>query len=305
MGVHGGNRPAGLFLFKLYAIAIILIATGCAYSPKLIHDKPHTVYVVRGDKDDLLTRFAPAFLTYHHVKSYNRIGRPSALVDEKGGEQIYVDHHNPAVYAMMSRFSGRNGIYTNLIYRIHFSKVPFSIIPFHLTAGKNAGLLVVVTIDAHKRPLLVTTVGTCGCYVAVAPTTHLSVSAFPEDWRKEPLKVYGERLPPLLDFKGRKCPALLVHLRSAVHRVMHLEVVEEERLKDPETYAMIEAPLMPMEALEHIPINGGNTSFFYDRGLLKGHVKGSVKPWETLLMSLISLDLFVGADKVFGNSSST
>jgi hypothetical protein len=39
--------------------------------------------------------------------------------------------------------------------------------------------------------------------------------------------------------------------------------------------------------------------------VLKGHVKGAVKPLETLFMSLISLDLFVGADKAYVDTSQT
>jgi hypothetical protein len=58
---------------------------------------------------------------------------------------------------------------------------------------------------------------------------------------------------------------------------------------------------IPMNALTQLPSNSGTTSFFHDDGVLKGHVKGSVKPLETLFMSLISLDLFVGTDKVYSD----
>jgi hypothetical protein len=60
-----------------------------------------------------------------------------------------------------------------------------------------------------------------------------------------------------------------------------------------------------MEQLERLPVDDGTTSFYYDEGLLKGHVKGSVKPWETLLMSLFSLDLFVGTDKAYADTART
>ena len=60
-----------------------------------------------------------------------------------------------------------------------------------------------------------------------------------------------------------------------------------------------------MASLGEIPLNGTKTSFYHDRGPLKGHVKGSVKPWETLLLSLVSQDLFVGTDKVYGDSEIT
>ena len=284
---------------------IVLILSGCAYSQKGIHDFIHTIYVSHGEAAPLISRFAPVFLIYNHREPYNRIGLPSAVFDARGNEKIYVDHQRPAIYHMSRRFSTEKGTYTNLIYRVHFSEIPFSLIPFHISAGKNVGLMVVITLDASKRPVLVTTVGTCGCYAAIVPTSSLPPEALPLDWKNEPLKVYGEKLPYLLDFEKLKNPRLLIHLRSEVHRVMHLEVMEEERLRNPKRFTIIKAPLIPMTTLEHIPINGKKTSFYYDRGPLKGHVKGSVKLWETLLLSLVSQDLFVGTDKVYGDSEIT
>jgi len=160
-------------------------------------------------------------------------------------------------------------------------------------------------MDEDQRPLLITTVGTCGCYVASVPTTYLSLDAFPKDWKNELLFVYGERLPAILNYKNLKKPRLLVHLRSAVHRVMDLEVAEEEMLLASALYTTISAPLTPAEALEKIPIKGKTTSFYHNKWPLKGHVKGAIKPWETLLLSIVSLDFFVGMDKVYGDSSVT
>jgi hypothetical protein len=42
-------------------------------------------------------------------------------------------------------------------------------------------------------------------------------------------------------------------------------------------------------------------SFYHREGVAKGHVKGAFKPLETLFMGLISLDFFVGTDKVYGD----
>jgi hypothetical protein len=284
---------------------IVLILSGCAYSQKGIHDPIHTVYVSQGKADPLISRFAPVFLIYNYREPYNRIGLPSAVFDAWGNEKIYVNPDRPAIYHLTRRFSTEKGTYTNLIYRVHFSEIPFSLIPFHISAGKNVGLMVVITLDASQRPLLVTTVGTCGCYAAIVPTSYLPPEALPLDWNNKPLEVYGEKLPYRLDYGRLKDPRLVIHLRSEVHRVMHLELVEKERLRNPKRFTIIRAPLIPMTALEHIPINGEKTSFYYERGPLKGHVKGSVKPWETLLLSLVSQDLFVGTDKVYGDTEIT
>ncbi len=292
-----------MYRVKIWLV-VILVLSGCAYSQRGIEEKVHTVYMAQEGQDPLISQFSPVFLTYNHRESYNRIGRPSAEANDKGDVKVYVDPGSPVIYFMTRNFSTDKGSYTNLIYRIHFPEVPYSLIPFHLTAGQNVGLLFVITMDENQRPLLFTSAGTCGCYTAVVPTSYLPKDAYPEGWKNEPLKVYGEKLPPLLHYEKGSRPKLLVHLRAGVHRIMDVQVVEEDRLNDGQQFNVIKAPLVPADALEKIPISGTNgetTSFYYVGGAVRGHVKGSIKPWESLFLSLISLDFFVGTDKVYGD----
>jgi hypothetical protein len=58
---------------------------------------------------------------------------------------------------------------------------------------------------------------------------------------------------------------------------------------------------VPAETLERLSLGDATTSFYHQEGILKGHVKGSVKVWESLLLSWVSLDLFVGTDKIYGD----
>ena len=262
----------------------------------------HTIYRAVGEGDKILQRFAPVFLTYDYQREYNRIGRPAARFDEEGEEIIYVDPTKPVIFYLKQEFSTEQEKYTNLVYRIHFSKVPFSVIPFNLTSGRNVGVIVVITLDSQQRPVLVTTVGTCGCYAAVVPTTYLPRDNLPEDWKDMPLDVYGEQLPPILDYQAKEHPKLLVHLRPGVHRIMDLEIVDLTDLSQPGSFFAIQAPLEPVSGLERITLDGETTSFYYDYGPQKGHVKRSMKFWETILLSLISWDFFVGADKVYGEN---
>jgi hypothetical protein len=283
-------------------IAIAIIVSGCAHHQKLPPEKVHIIYLTGGEEGEILDRYAPVFLTYDFRKDYNRIGRPSARFDEQGEEIIYVDATKPVVYYLKQEFSTEHGNYTNLVYRIHFPKVPFSIIPFNITGGRNVGVIVVITLDSKQRPVLVTTVGTCGCYVAIVPTTYLPPESLPENWQKTSLEVYGEKLPSLLDYGAKEHPKLLVHLRPGVHRVMNLEIVGLKDLSNPQGFAAVQAPLEPVSDLERIPLDGKTTSFYYDFGPQKGHVKLSMKIWETLLLSLVSWDFFVGMDKVYGDN---
>jgi hypothetical protein len=287
---------------RVWTIFLLLLVSGCAHHQKIPPENIHAVYLGDGMEGTLLKRYAPAFLTLDYQSTYNRIGKPSARYDEEGQEIIYIDPARPVIYTMEREFSTAKGAYTNLIYRVHFSKVPFSIIPFYLTSGYNVGIIVIITLDAEKKPVLLSTVGTCGCYLAIVPTTYLPSDALPRDWQEKPLEVYGEELPWVLDYTEKESPKVLVHLRPGVHRIMDLEIVAGEELPGARPLKIIRTPLLPASELESIPLNGKTTRFYYDRGPAKGHVKGSAKIWETLLLSLISFDFFVGTDKVYADT---
>ena len=283
-------------------ITFAIIISSCAHHQKLPPEEVYHVYVANDTEDSLVGKYAPVFLTYDYQSSYNRIGRPSAKYDDKMREQVYVDAEKPALYYMQRQFSTENGNYTNLIYRVHFPEVPFSLIPFNITAGDNVGILVVITLDAQERPVLVTTVGTCGCYAVIVPTTFLPADALPTGWKEEPLKKYGEQLPWVIDYGRAEDPKLLVRLRPEVHRIMDLEIIEGGDIRNGPSFRTIQTPLVPIVRLETIPLNGTRTSLYYQEGAKIGHVKGSVKPWETIFLSLISLDFYVGTDKSYAKS---
>jgi hypothetical protein len=90
-----------------------------------------------------------------------------------------------------------------------------------------------------------------------------------------------------------------------VHRVANLEIVDQQDLRQSPHFTEINAPLMAMGELDQLPLDGRSTSFFYRDDLREGHVKGSIKPWESLLLSLPSWDFFVGSDKAYGDRRET
>jgi len=293
-------------VIKLYAIlflSVLLSLTACSHQPDIQKElKAPAVYVVTDTDKSLSHTLAPVFLITVTSRSYDKIGSPSAQYDASGKEVISIDINHPAAYYFEKNFKTDSGEYTNLIYRIHFPRIPASLFPFHLTAGKNVGLMVIVTIDSNQRPVLITTVHTCGCYLGIVPTSFLPKYALPKKWNTVSQAVYGETLPGMLDYESKSKPRLLIYLRSEVHRVADIRIVESDTLADIHTFSM---PLVSMKTLDTIPINGKFTSLFHKKGVLKGHVKGSVKYWETFFLSLISLDLFVGTDKAYKDSSET
>jgi len=290
-------------LYTILFLSVLLSLTACSHHPDIQKElKAPAVYVTAETEKSLSHTFAPVFLITDTTHSYDKIGSPSARYDASGKEVISIDINHPAAYYCEKKFKTDSGEYTNLIYRIHFPKIPASLFPFHLTAGKNVGLMVIVTIDSSQRPVLITTVHTCGCYLAIVPTTFLPKDALPKKWNTVSRAVYGETLPGMLDYESKSEPRLLIYLRSKVHRVADIQIVESDTQADIHTFSM---PLVSMNTLDTIPINGKFTSLFYEKGVLKGHVKGSVKYWETFFLSLISLDLFVGTDKAYKDSNET
>ena len=185
----------------LLIAAAALLLFGCAHHQPLPAESNHWVFKTDGSGGQAAESWAPAFVVYGHAEAFNRIGRPAVRMEGDGrGEEVFIDPEDPVVYFMQRSFATDKAAYTNLIYRVHFPKIPFSLIPFNLSAGDNVGLIVVVTLNTDNLPVLVTTVHTCGCYKAIVPTQYLPRDAFPEEWEGEVLDVYGERLPPILNF---------------------------------------------------------------------------------------------------------
>jgi hypothetical protein len=278
---------------------LVLSLSGCAAhktSPQLTDAR----YVAVDDTypDDLMSIFAPVFVLPEWQKSYNRIGKVIAEKSD-GFEKIFIDPDRPIIYGDKFSFSTQSGRYTNLVYRVHFQKIPFSLIPFHFEAGSNVGQLVVVTLSEKHIPLLVTLVNTCGCYAVVLPTGALPVEAYPEDWVDRKQKVYGEILPASLP-KYNAGDALLVTVRPEIHRAMDVSIAKWKTIAEKE---VVPGKLMALQSLKRLPLeDGGVTSFYYDTWPLRGHVKGSIKLWESLLLSLVSFDFYVGMDKEYGDT---
>ena len=253
--------------------------------------------------DARLACYAPAWVIEGAERSYNRVGTPMLRRAWTGGLRVRVDPQTPTLFAEIreDRLAGR--AVQQLVYRAHFEKIPLRFSPFFFEAHRNPGLLAIVTLDAQSgAALLVTTVHTCGCYVAVIPTADFDPAWLPEDWPRTTLKVYGKRLPATL-------PALVAGSR------VHLDVepgghrIRDVQVRPDADEVWREMPILPMERLRSMPVagrDGESGSIFYQRGPLRGHVRGSWNPFEGLtVFGLVSLDPTVGMDKDFGHPDET
>lgn len=295
----------GITGFRLRkTLAGLLLLTLCACSstpelPKLIDSQ--RVYPISQEESGLLARYAPVLRIEQGERDYNKIGTVTAYEDN-GQERIEIDTSQATLYTEQSEFKGRHGHYTNLIYRLHFSRVPFRAWPFSLTYGRNVGLFIIVTLNEAKQPVLLTTVHSCGCYLAFIPTDHLIESAYPANWPQQQT-VFGERLPGRLALKSDPGKRILIDIKDGSHRIHGISVINDANL--PSDRSIHALRLAPISALRSLPLGEKTTSMFEQSGPRKGYVKGSYKPFEGLLMGWWALDALVGVDKDYGDPAKT
>ena len=274
-------------------LLLLLGLSACATAPKPIGEEMH--YIPK-EAEKLINHHAPVFLVEEYLTAHNRIGAVRAGTDGS----ISIDSNTPIMYTEQRQFSTDKAQYTNLIYRIHFSKVPAGFSPFYLTAGNNVGLIVVITLGPNGLPLLYTTVHTCGCYIAFIATSNLPENAQPESWKVGQQTVFGESLPSSLNYTGLLAnnQQVQISIRADTHRVMDIRLAPVETKEN----SVITA-LQPLHNLKNLQTRSGKSiSFYEDAGARAGYVKGSFKPRERWLMGWWAMDWWIGQDKYLGEN---
>ena len=291
-------------LIFLFSIVCLIFFFSCTTIPKHLPVDNLLAYTV-DNGDTLLSRFMPVFVIENNKKKYNLIGTPIAKIAKNGEEKISVDPEKATVYTQVRKFKTFKNTYTNLIYRIHFEKIPGGFTPFYLGKGKNMGLIIIVTLNSQNEPILYTSVHTCGCYVAFVPTSFMPATEFPGNWKKERQSVHSESLPGILKL-SRSLPdqgKIFILLRDGSHRVKDIWVSTSSSMAK---YNIARAEIQPLISLEKLPLNDSLTTSFYETsGPRKGYVKGSHKIWERLLMSWWAFDWRVGEDKILGKDKNS
>ncbi len=244
-------------------------------------------------------RPAPAFLIKNPEEQYNLIGTPSVREGADQKTEIVVDPTKPAIFFETQEFTTQKGTYKNLIYRIHFEQVPFALDKLNITAGKNTGLLIIYTVDDKGQLLLVTTVHTCGCFLAFFPTKYLPGGAFPADWPVASQWVYGYNLPTLLQpALAGDSERIVFTLESETHRISDVMIVENAALQ--KAYNTIYMRIFSLNSLYQLPFKSKTESFFEMDGARKGYVRDNTKILERLFISWWAFDIHVGEDKAYG-----
>lgn len=311
MLLHGfyGERQKRLLYsgwrFFCHVFVAVLLLAGLSSCTAVVKrpQQDNTLVYAPSSSASLVQQFAPIFVVEKGDISHNRIGTPAVAMNHDGhaSQGVFVDPEWATIYTEVREFTTERGEYTNLVYRVHFAEIPFSLVPFHLGAGKNIGLLVVVTLDSTRSPLLYTLVHTCGCYLAFVATSQLDENMWKSGWDSGRQSVYGENLPRLvsLDSLGSSTKKrLVVQLAPATHRVKNVWPATAKSLRH---YSFVPIRWQPLEALEKLRRpDGSGVSFYETAGPRFGYVKGSGKIWERLLISWWALDWYVGEDKKLG-----
>ncbi|TKB06930.1 hypothetical protein [Desulforhopalus sp. IMCC35007] len=250
----------------------------------------------------LASSLLPYFYVRAATKEYNKIGTPE-IVAEKGQPTARVNSETATLYFETSRFETPENKYTNLVYRIHFQKVPFGLCSLNLTAGNNPGLLIIYTLDQESDLVLITTVHTCGCYLAFFPTSKLSEKTYPANWPPKNQSVFGYTLPSKLE--GLPYKPYYFTIEDGTHRISAISQNPPGSLDTLAPPLYFQMDTQPMEHLHKLPYQNELVSFFEEAGSRKGYVKNNRKILERLLISWWALDWHVGEDKAYGNSDTT
>jgi hypothetical protein len=273
-----------------------LLLTSCAHLPGDSSDQ--TALYLPPAPASITAAHTPAFFIRDSAKPFNKIGSPSADAGNGTEPEIYVDPEKPAIYFETQEFTTTKGRYTNLIYRIHFQEVPLGWTSLNLTAGHNPGILFIYTLDEAGTLLLVTTVHTCGCYLAFFPTEAMPRASLPKTWSDEPQSVDGYTLPSSLQHANEQADSRIAFtLESETHRISAVTVTDS--LSRQTIAHQVLMHLKPMLDLYHLPYRDKTLSFFETEGSHKGYVKDNMKIFERLFISWWAFDLYVGQDKAY------
>jgi len=283
-------------LLPLTLALVSLFIGGCGHSPLGPFDR--TTLFNTPAPPSLAALHAPVFLVRDAEKSFNRIGTPQVVTDSDGEPLVLVDAKQPTIFFEAQEFTTARGSYTNLVYRIHFEEVPLSLTSPNLTGGRNPGLLFIYTLDESGRLLLVTTVHSCGCYLAFLPTSAMPRDFLPADWSAEPQMVYGYSLPSLLHLpEGQENNRIAFTLEDETHRISGVTIGDDIFLGT--GVGQVPVQLRPMLDLFSLPYQDRTLSFFETEGARKGYVRNNTKILERIFISWWAFDLHVGEDKAY------
>lgn len=252
---------------------------GVEYAEVDLYEPPTAAPDTSASSDDgLLRRFAPAIAvekkenTGYDPKS-DRFGNIVMEGPDIPKAQPKVDTDDPVVYGYAETKMIQGAPVKRLVYTLWFPERPNIKGGFDPEVGSTQGAILRITLDAENRPVIYENVSSCGCYYKIFPTERLESKAAerfgaPLEGKKFSVenKVPGkiDANVPLL-VPDSAAGSVTVFFSAGTHEIMDIRpALSPARAARKTAYR-----LLPYEALENLPFNGGTISLFGEDGLVR------------------------------------
>ena len=258
------------------------------FAPDLAGSTPGFVPSVDPPEAEHLRRFAPILVQEvdpeaSYPAEVDRIGTFRLETAGRRAEEPrpVVDPARPASYAYATRLRLHGRELTQLVYTFWYPEHPRLESWIDVEAGEIEGITLRITLDAAGEPALYETIYNCGCFHRLFVDRELERAAAAEIGPPEgdrPFSIQRDVdgridwiVPELVDVEPGRRPLLFVragfHLPASVRYELpddFLSATGDPKV-EPSPYT-----LRAYRELEHMPWNGGWTSVFTDKGLVRG-----------------------------------
>lgn len=238
---------------------------------------------------ELLRAYAPLIVQQvdpqaTYPAEVDRIGAGAVRLTGDARVESWVDTARPTVYARTSRARIGGAWHTQLNYSLWYPEHP-PMKPGDPEAGHTEGVLIRITLDGDRHPILAETCFACGCFHRVFPVEALERAATEQFGRIEsgrsPLARRRPRrvdaiLPQSMGNFSPEFPHPVVYIYSGKHFAGAVEF-GGYHAEPAETASYV---LEPEETLEALPLAGGISASFFGRD---GLVRGADRPEATML----------------------
>ncbi|MGE3772667.1 MAG: hypothetical protein AB7I32_07055 [Gammaproteobacteria bacterium] len=223
----------------------------------------------------LLARFAPAIAVEHkddvsYDPDADRFGEVGMDGADPAHAQPKIDVERPTVYTYVQHATIDGIALRQLVYTFWFPERPQLNGAFDPEVGTTQGAIIRVTLNAANEPLIYENVSSCGCYYKAFPVAELERQAGRQYGAPLKRKRYAlendvprkidVNMPNLIEGSGR----VIASYTAGAHDVATIAPFAGTGTRAHRSYRML-----PYEALENLPFNGGTISMFDEEGLVR------------------------------------
>ena len=225
----------------------------------------------------LLARYAPVIAVEHkdnvsYDPNADRFGEVQMVGNDVPHAQPRIDVEHPTVYTYVEQKTIDGLALKQLVYTFWFPERPQLEGGFDPEVGTTQGAIIRVSLNAANEPVIYENVSSCGCYYKVFPAAGLEKLAAQQygaplkrkhfTLENDVPKKIDVNMPNLVEAAadGR----VIASYTAGAHDVASIAPYTGAGDRAHRTYRML-----PYEALENLPFNGGTISMFDEEGLVR------------------------------------